>query len=82
VLLVNLFHDPADKNFAEDRRWKTLMIAIDACVPADQKEFVKEQLEDVKSDLWIDVGVSLFGRVFGNSLTLAIGFVVHTLASA
>ena len=82
VILVSLFKDDTDKNFADERRWKALMIAIDACIPPDQKENVKHELEEVKGELWIDIGVGLFGQVLGNSLTLGIGFLIHTFASA
>ncbi len=57
-------------------------VAIDACIPEDRKEFVKEQLEDQKQNIWIEVASVLFGRVFGNAMTLGVGFVVHILASA
>src|SRR5258708_11550020 len=60
VLVVSLFQNPQDKNFGEDQRWKGALIMIDACVPEDRKQYVKDELEDLTPQLWIEIGSALF----------------------
>jgi hypothetical protein len=81
VLVVNLFQNPADKDFSEERRWKALMVAIETCVPEDQKELLEEKLAEEKSGVWIEAGVSIFSRAFANSVALGIGLLVHIFAT-
>jgi hypothetical protein len=82
VLVVSLFQNPYDASVAEDQRWNSALIMIDACVPEDRKQYVKEELEDLKPQMWFEIGSALFGRIVGTTLTLGIAFVVHILASA
>ncbi len=81
VLVVSLFQNPADANFAEERRWKGLMTAIDACVPEDRREFLKEELAERKSEIWVEVGSTILARALGNTVAFGIGYVVHILAT-
>lgn len=81
VLVVSLFQSPSDRNFAEDHRWKGLMTAVEACIPPDRMEEVKEEISNQQSEMWWGIGSSIFARAFGNTVALGIGFVVHILAS-
>lgn len=82
VLIVNMFSNPSDRSFDADRRTKSLMTAIEACIPDDRREFVREELESQSKEIWIEVGAAIFGRAFGNTVALGVGFIVHVLASA
>jgi hypothetical protein len=82
VLIVSMFSNPSDQSFDADRRTKSLMTAIEACIPEDRREFVREELESQSKEIWLDVGAMIFGRAFGNTVALGVGFIVHALASA
>ena len=82
VLIVNMFHNPAVQTFDGDRRTKSLMTAIEACIPEDRKEFVREELESQRKEIWIDMGGMIIGVAVGNTVALGVGFIVHVLASA
>ena len=82
VLIVNMFSNPSDQTFDADRRTKSLMTAIGACIPEDRREFVREELESQSKEIWIDLGAAIVSRGFQNTLALGVGFIVHVLASA
>ncbi len=71
--------DGAQENPAHERQWKSLFIVLDACVPEDKAEEVREEVRSETEGLWTDVGVMIFGKVFSRSLALGLGFVVHLL---
>jgi hypothetical protein len=64
---------------AHERRWNALFIILNACVPEQKMEDVKEEVRSETESIWSDVGLMIFGRVRTNSLTLGIGFAVHLL---
>jgi hypothetical protein len=64
---------------AHERRWNALFIILNACVPEQKMEDVKEEVRSETESIWSDVGLMIFGRVLTNSLTLGIGFAVHLL---
>lgn len=82
IIFVNLFRDPRDQFFDSERRWKSMMTAIRACIPEDCKEFVREQLQDNDEAIWLEAGTLIFGRVLGNTVALGIGLIAHRLVSA
>jgi hypothetical protein len=82
VLIVSLFSNPGDQTFEADRRTKSLMTAIEACIPEDSRELVREQIESQSKEVWIEAGALIFGRAFSNTVALGIGFIAHILASA
>jgi hypothetical protein len=81
VLVINMLQSPSEDSNA-DRRTKTLMTAIEACIPEDHRQLVREELERQNNEIWIDLGALMFGRAFGVTVTLGIAFIVHVLASA
>jgi len=81
VLIVQLFQNPSDRHFAEEQLWGRLTIMVDACVPDEHRDFVKEQLEEQQSAMWTQVGTGLLGRIASSTVTLGIAFVVHVFAS-
>jgi hypothetical protein len=38
VLIVSMFSNPSDQSLDADRRTKSLMTAIEACIPEDRRE--------------------------------------------
>ncbi len=66
-------------NPAHERRWNSLFLILNACVPEHKMEDVKEDVRSETESIWSDVGLLIFGRVLTNSLTLGLGFVVHLL---
>jgi hypothetical protein len=80
-LVIQLFQNPGDNHFEDERRFNRLAIMVDTCVPDNMREYVKDELEEENSKMWLDIGTTLFGRVVGNTITLCVAFVVHILAS-
>lgn len=80
TLLIDLLR--SDGNDIEaDHRHKVVAIMLDACVPAERREEVMEQLTEFTKQIWYEAGWKLFGKLLGNSMALGLGFVVHLLAS-
>ena len=67
-------------NPAHKRRWNSLFIILNACVPEHKMEEVKEEVSTETKSIWSDVGMMIGGRVVAASVTLGLGFVVHMLA--
>ena len=66
-------------NPAFERRWNSLFLILNACVPEQKMEELKEEVPSETEGIWSDVGLMIFGRVVSRSLTLGIGFLVHLL---
>jgi hypothetical protein len=66
-------------NPAHERRWNALFIILNACVPEQKMENVKEEVRSETESIWSDVGLMIFARILTTSLTLGLGFVVHLL---
>ena len=67
------------ENPADARRWSTLFVILDTCVPEHKMEDLKEAVRLETEGLWFDVGWMIFGKVITASLTLGLGFVIHIL---
>lgn len=63
------------------QRHKVLVVMLDACVPSERRGEVKAQLTEFADQIWHEAGWQLFGKAAGIAFTLAVGFVVHVLAS-
>ena len=80
ILLIDLLR--SDGNDVEaDHRHKIGAIMLDACVPAERRAEVMEQLTEFTEQIWYEAGWKLFGKLLGNAMALGLGFVVHVLAS-
>ena len=78
VLLIGLFTDNQGQNFAEDQRWKVMLITLDACIPDAKRDDVKAQMEEqAQVGIWVEAGSHVFGKLVGNSLVLILAFVIH-----
>lgn len=79
VLIFGMFGEQHSEKSTEEQRIKVLMIGLDACIPEDKKELVKEQLEEQEQQVWGQVGMSIFEKVVTNTFTLGLGWTVHVL---
>ncbi len=75
-IFLGLLKNPSD--IEEAQRFKILTTALDACVRDDRRDELKEQLDDLNKQIWWDAGWKVFGQLVGNTLTLGLGFLVHT----
>jgi hypothetical protein len=82
VLLIGLFANKYGQNLGEEQRWKDMLTALDACIPDDKREVVKEQLEELKEGIRVEAGTTAFGTLVGNTFVLALGFVVHVFVAS
>jgi hypothetical protein len=67
------------ENPAETRRWSTLFIVLDTCVPEHKMEDLKEAVRSETEGIWFDISWMIFGKIIGASLTLGLGFAIHLL---
>jgi len=79
TLLIDLLRTNGS-DIEGEHRHKIVAVMLDACVPAERRDDVMEQLTDFAEKTWYEVGWKLFGRAATNALTLGLGFVVHILA--
>jgi hypothetical protein len=80
ILLIDLLRSNGN-DVEADRRHKIVAIMLDACVPAERRAEVMEQLTEFTEQIWYEAGWKLFGKLLGNAMVLGLGFVVHVLAS-
>jgi hypothetical protein len=79
VLLVNLLAEgqKSGDKFATEQRWKNIGHVLDACIPPEKMESVRELVEAENEGMWLNLGIEAFGKIVGNTLTLLVGWVVH-----
>jgi len=77
--LVQLFVGlDTDENPANTARWENLFLVLDACVPEEKRDEVKELFKQKNEAIWGQLGVYIFGQFVGYTLTLVLGWAVHT----
>jgi hypothetical protein len=54
-----------------------LWIVLDACVPEDKKEQLREELDAAHGSVWLDVGFLVLGGILDVTWALVLGWVVH-----
>ena len=60
---------------------KIVAVMLDACIPLEKRQEVTEQLAEFNEQQWSEGGWMVIGQIVANTITLALGFVVHALAS-
>ena len=70
----------AGENPVDNTRWNKALMMLDACVPSGSREMVVEQLKEESDGLWMNLGTWVFSLAFGYSVSLGLGFLIHTLA--
>ncbi len=77
VLLVSLFSENG-KEFIEEWRWKVALSVLDACVPQEKQEDVREMLKREEEGVVGQAVGKVFGKIAGNTVALALGWGIHT----
>ena len=83
VLVVDILSggQKSGDKFADDQRWKMLYKVLDYCVPEEKMENAKVMIEQEKEIMWVEIGLSVLSRVVGITVTLVLGWFVHTFLS-
>jgi hypothetical protein len=50
---------------------------FDYCIPDDQKEWVKREMDEHNERIWVQFGMKIFNSVQGLAVTLVLGWLVH-----
>jgi hypothetical protein len=77
VLLVKLLfqHD----TLQEETRWESAFKMLYAAVPGEQRPEIDRNMKDEAENVWMKVGFDIFGNLIGNTVTLGLGWTVHTV---
>jgi len=76
VWLIGLF---AQESNQDDYKWRLLYAVLELCVPSDRRDELSETLHEQKDNIWGYVISTAFGKLIGNTTTLALGFGLHIL---
>ncbi len=64
--------------YEENDRWKRALVMIYASVRPESKAQVDEELKEMNDSVYMDVGFLIAGMLLTNTLTLGIGWAIHT----
>ena len=78
TLLISAISDGAKNTFADEQRWKNFAMALDACIPDAQRQNVQDALQEQQRNTFWETGVKILAEVAGYTLTLVIGWAVHS----
>jgi hypothetical protein len=67
----------ARSDFVENDHWNRTATMLHACVKAERREDVDEELRGENESVWSKAGTDVFGKLVGNTVTLLIGFAIH-----
>lgn len=76
VWLISLFTYRGNN---DESKWKVLLAAIEACVPEHNRLLLTEVLEEQLENMRRDIALVAFERFVNHTITLVLGFVLHTL---
>lgn len=66
----------------EESRWKAISAILDACVPEDKREHVEREMEHIRDDDLYQAFFAIpFSSLFGATVTLALGWAIHTFTA-
>jgi hypothetical protein len=77
IMLLRLFASEQDLEIAEEQRWTNLFTLLEYCVPSEFREEAMNQVKEKVEGMWVEFGAAAFGKLVGNTITLALGFCVH-----
>jgi hypothetical protein len=75
--LVQVFVGEGEEDLDENRRWERLFAILHYCIPDDQKQWVKQEMDEHNDRIWVQFGMKLFNSVQGLAVTLVLGWLVH-----
>lgn len=76
IWLIGILTSRSD---VDDINQKILTTILDSCVPDDKRDVLKENLEELSDNIWIDVLSKAFGQIVANTGTLILGFGLYLL---
>ena len=74
VWLISILTNRPDQ---DEIKWKSLFVIIEQCVPEEKREIVKDAIQDIQDNIWIDLSSKIVGQIVGNTVTLILGFVLY-----
>jgi hypothetical protein len=77
VLMIGMF-TAKPEDIEQKYTFKAFGAALDACVPSDQKDWVREQFEEQQQGIWVEIALMPIIRILGATFTLGVGWAVHT----
>jgi hypothetical protein len=79
-LIVTLLLDRGSGEETTEQRWKVAMMVLEACVPSEKREELNAELKNETSfGMWWTLGISIFGKLVGNTITLGLGWIISTV---
>jgi hypothetical protein len=78
IWVVQLFVGDIGDEAAQSFAWDNAFLVLDYCVPEDKKEELKRKLKEKEGGIWVQVPLMVLGQAAGITLTLVLGWLVHT----
>lgn len=75
IWLINILFNQHDN---QEGRWKILFTSIELCVPQEKQGLLSDAMNEIKENFWIDLWGKIAGQFIGNTLTLVLGFILHS----
>lgn len=66
----------------EDKRWERVFTMIQTAVPEDSRQEIADQIRADNESVMFDVGWMVMTKVFTNTGTLGLGWLLHTLMAS
>jgi hypothetical protein len=66
----------------EDKRWDRALTLLQVCVPGEKRAAIEERIEVENEEVRFQLAAHVGARVVSSTVTLVIGWLVHTLAAA
>lgn len=78
-LFIVLLTDHLNRGWEEDSKWEILTNMLTASVSDERREKLVAILKKQADEIWSEVGGATLGQAVKYSVTLALGWVVHTV---
>jgi hypothetical protein len=72
---------PEEQHFTSKNRWETLFMVLDYCVPGERLETLRQQVKEKTEMMWTDAVGEVIGHAIGITVTLGLGWIVHSLVA-
>lgn len=59
--------------------WKKAYAMLDFCIPDEKREAATDLVKQLDGEMWEELWTGAGQEIFGATLTLVLGFCVHTL---
>ena len=75
VWLLSILTNRPDQ---DEIKWKSLFAIIEQCVPQEKQEAMADAIHEIQENIWVDLSGKIVGQIIGNTITLILGFVLHS----